>query len=75
MAIIMPSALTVVVPLASVADCEMFGYGIGTGPPGVGVLQTSGMVADGDTAAPLVDERVAAVPLTLTVTGIAIPAR
>ena len=23
----------------------MFGYGIGTGPPGLGVLQTSGMVA------------------------------
>ena len=37
-----PSALTVEAPLTVSEDCAMFGYGIGIGPPGVGVLQTSG---------------------------------
>src|SRR5438045_2860238 len=40
-----PSALTVVVPFARSLDWEtMTGYGIGTGPPGLGVLHTSGAV-------------------------------
>src|SRR5437016_14513804 len=47
----------------------MFGYGIGTGPPGVGVLQTSGIVAIDTPLLPLWTREFAA-PLTLTVTGI-----
>ena len=40
-----PSTLTVVVPFTSCDDIEMMiGYGMGTGPPGDGVLQTSGSV-------------------------------
>ena len=35
-------ASTEVLPSAVSLDCAMLGYGIGTGPPGVGVLQTSG---------------------------------
>src|SRR5438045_3256675 len=43
--ILPPSALTVVLPLAKSLDLETItGYGIGTGPPGLGVLQTSGAV-------------------------------
>src|SRR5688572_27502933 len=38
----LPSHLTFVVPLAVSEDLAIFGYGIGTGPPGVGVLHTSG---------------------------------
>ena len=38
-------ALTVLVPFFSVPWFAVLGYGIGTGPPGVGVLQTSGIVA------------------------------
>lgn len=40
-----PSALTVVVPFIKSEDMAIFGYGIGTGPPGEGVLHTSGIVA------------------------------
>src|SRR5687768_2218332 len=68
-AIIMPSAFTVVVPFESVIDWEMFGYGIGTGPPGDGVLQTSGIVAIEMPLLPLWTRELEA-PLTLTVTGI-----
>src|SRR5262245_44244322 len=40
-----PSALTVVVPPVRSLDSDMItGYGIGIGPPGLGVLQTSGAV-------------------------------
>src|SRR4051812_31570893 len=38
----LPSHLTFDVPLAVSEDFAMFGYGIGTGPAGDGVLQTSG---------------------------------
>src|SRR5215471_4835966 len=38
----LPSAFTVVAVCAASDDLAMFGYGIGTGPPGVGVLHTSG---------------------------------
>ena len=47
-AMLAPSTLTVVVPSESELDCATFGYGIGTGPPGVGVLHTSGTVAGDD---------------------------
>src|SRR5262249_26016908 len=40
----LPSHLTVLLPLSVCADIAMFGYGVGTGPPGVGVLQTSSWV-------------------------------
>ena len=44
-AMLPPSTLTVVVPLSKSLDIEMMtGYGIGTGPPGLGVLHTSGGV-------------------------------
>jgi hypothetical protein len=44
-AMLPPSALTVFVPFARSLDIEMMtGYGMGTGPPGLGVLQTSGGV-------------------------------
>jgi hypothetical protein len=33
------------VPFERVIEFAMLGYGTGTGPPGLGVLQTSGMVA------------------------------
>src|ERR1051326_887850 len=61
-----PSALTVVVPLSRLSDIAMFGYGIGTGPPGLGVLQTSGMVAAAIPLAALCDNMSM---LMLTVTG------
>ena len=38
----LPSHLTFVVPLAVSDDLAMFGYGIGIGPAGDGVLHTSG---------------------------------
>src|SRR4051812_13267738 len=38
----LPSHFTLVVPLAVSDDLAMLGYGIGIGPPGDGVLQTSG---------------------------------
>src|SRR5262249_16248908 len=38
----LPSHLTDELPWAVSEDLAIFGYGIGTGPPGVGVLQTSG---------------------------------
>ena len=38
----LPSHFTLIVPLAVSDDFAMFGYGIGIGPPGAGVLQTSG---------------------------------
>ena len=38
----LPSHLTLVVPFAVSEDFAMFGYGIGIGPPGDGVLHTSG---------------------------------
>ena len=52
-AMLPPSALTVVVPSESVLDWDMFGYGSGTGPPGVGVLHMSGKVAIDIHVAPL----------------------
>src|SRR3982751_4714450 len=40
-----PSTLTVVEPFFRLLDIDtMTGYGIGTGPPGDGVLHTSGIV-------------------------------
>jgi hypothetical protein len=42
-----------VVPSESVLDWDMFGYGSGTGPPGVGVLHMSGKVAIDIHVAPL----------------------
>src|SRR5437660_24952 len=41
---IWPSVVTEVGPEEVSDDCPMLGYGIGTGPAGVGVLQTSGKV-------------------------------
>src|SRR5439155_14140589 len=41
---IWPSVVTEVGPEEVSADCPMLGYGIGTGPAGVGVLQTSGKI-------------------------------
>src|SRR5262245_44916297 len=38
----LPSHFTFVVPLAVSDDLAMFGYGMGIGPPGDGVLHTSG---------------------------------
>jgi hypothetical protein len=38
----LPSIFTFLLPLEVSLDCEMFGYGIGIGPAGDGVLQTSG---------------------------------
>ena len=38
----LPSILTVSAPSAMSLSIAMFGYGIGIGPPGLGVLQTSG---------------------------------
>src|SRR5262249_50981738 len=38
----LPSHLTLLVPLAVSEDFAMFGYGIGIGPAGLGVLHTSG---------------------------------
>src|SRR5262245_11998128 len=66
-----PSALTVVVPLTRSLDRDLIlRYGFGTGPPGLGVLQTSGRVF---TAWPLLPlwTSVLFSPLTLTVTGMA----
>src|SRR5689334_19880860 len=41
---ICPSVLTEVGPEEVLEDIPMFGYGIGTGPAGVGVLHTSGKI-------------------------------
>src|SRR2546429_1822796 len=41
---IWPSVVTEVGPEEVSDDCPMLGYGIGTGPAGVGVLQTSGKI-------------------------------
>src|SRR5882724_6233092 len=41
-----PSAFTVVAVCAASDDLATFGYGIGTGPPGVGVLHTSGKTGE-----------------------------
>src|ERR1043166_550360 len=38
----LPSHFTFLLPFAVSEDMAMFGYGIGTGPAGDGVLQTSG---------------------------------
>src|SRR6267378_3716181 len=43
----LPSHVTVSAPAAVSLDLAIFGYGIGIGPAGLGVLQTSGK--DGDT--------------------------
>src|SRR5262245_54386927 len=64
-----PSAFTVVVPFARFADRAMLGYGIGTGPPGDGVLHTSGMVA---IEMPLLPLWHRLRPLTLIVTDIVV---
>src|SRR5208282_2534947 len=65
-----PSAVTVVLPFARSLDIETItGYGIGTGPPGLGVLQTSGTVL---LAIPLLPlwTREFELPFTFTVTDI-----
>src|SRR5262249_39234906 len=62
-----PSASPVLLPLARSLDLAMFGYGSGTGPPGDGVLQTSGIVAVDMPPLPLWT-RLFDDPLTLTVT-------
>src|SRR5215510_16557830 len=64
-----PSAFTVVVPLARLLERETFGYGSGTGPPGDGVLHTSGMVAIEKWLLPLCT-REFITPLTLIVRDI-----
>src|SRR5688572_23026225 len=50
----------------------MLGYGIGTGPPGVGVLQTSGIVAIDIHESPLCTSPFST-PLTLMVAMSAVP--
>jgi fucose permease len=60
-----PSHLTFFVPAAVSDDFAMFGYGIGIGPPGLGVLQTSGNAI----VVPLLDACTTDMLLTPTVTG------
>jgi hypothetical protein len=38
----LPPAFTLLAVSDALESCAMFGYGIGTGPPGDGVWQTSG---------------------------------
>jgi len=67
-AMLPPSTLTVVVPLLRSLDMErMMGYGMGTGPPGLGVLQTSGAVLLANPLLPWWTKELD-VPLTLIVT-------
>src|SRR5262245_6511166 len=65
-----PSAVTVLVPLTRSRENEtILGYGTGTGPPGLGVLQTSGSVFIARPGVPLwTSARLG--PLTFTVTDI-----
>ena len=61
----LPSHLTFVVPFAVSEDLAMFGYGIGIGPAGDGVLHTSGKAI----VVPLLDACTTERKLTPTVTG------
>src|SRR6185312_2558232 len=68
----LPSAFTLVAPFAVSEDFAAFGYGMGTGPPGVGVLQTSGKI----TVVPPLSACTTLKLLALTVTDISnTPAR
>jgi hypothetical protein len=62
----LPSHLTLVVPLAVSEDFAMFGYGIGIGPAGDGVLHTSGNAI----VVPLLDACTTDKKLTPTLTPI-----
>src|SRR5690606_40922074 len=59
-----PSHLTFFVPFAVSDERAMLGYGIGIGPAGLGVLQTSGNAM----VVPLLDSWTTARPLTPTAT-------
>src|SRR5262245_6820738 len=65
----LPSTFTVVEPSAVSVDCATLGYGIGTGPPGVGVLQTSGKIV----VIPLLAAWTTVSLLAFTVAGISSP--
>src|SRR5438034_11522936 len=61
----LPSMVVCALPWAVSADLAMFGYGIGTGPAGVGVLHTSGKAM----AMPSLDLWTTVIMFTLIVAG------
>src|SRR4051812_32479489 len=64
-----PSHLTFLLVLSASDDIATFGYGIGTGPAGVGVLHTSGNAMETPPLAWCTTDRL----LTPTVTGMLAP--